>query len=180
VPKSSTASRTPMALELIKRAGSGLSMSHEKFLLVRVGDIWDQAGILQGALMPSRNGSLRNSSDEMFDLRRLVRPASSHSPRLPARLAEHPLADCYNHAGVFGDRQEMDRKKQPTLWMLPAYEPSTLVIAPVLRFYHWLVMQQQLLAVKSISQPPPAIDARRPGDPCWSKELVVVRPIFLA
>jgi hypothetical protein len=62
------------------------------------------------------------------------------------------MADRYNHACVFGDGQELPRKKQPTLWMLPAKERLDTRDGSCLEIYLRLVMQQQLLAFKSISQ----------------------------
>ena len=90
------------------------------------------------------------------------------------------MADRYDHAGVFGDGQELPRKKQPTLWMLPAYERLDTRDGSCLEIYLRLVMQQQLVAFKSISQlafQGLTLDGLETH--VWGKELVIIAPIFL-
>ena len=76
--------------------------------------------------------------------------------------------------------RKLPRKKQPPLWMLPAYERLDARDGSCLEIYLRLVMQQQFLAFKGISQlafQRLALDG--PKIHVFLKELVIVAPILL-
>src|ERR1700730_4646105 len=91
------------------------------------------------------------------------------------------MADSYDHAAVFGNGQELPRKKKPTIWMLPAYQRLDTCDGSSLEIYFGLIMQQQLLAFDSISQlalkglPLNSLETH-----VRSKEPVSATPVFLS
>ncbi len=65
---------------------------------------------------------------------------------LPARLAQHPLAERDDHAGLFRDRDEVYRRDEAALRVLPADERLEAAQAEVFERDDGLVVEHELVA----------------------------------
>ena len=82
-----------------------------------------------------------------------VREAAQEFGRLAAGLIEHPLADADDLAGLFGHRDELRRRDQPALPVLPADEGLHADHVAGRELDFGLVVQHKFPAVDRAAQP---------------------------
>ncbi len=79
-------------------------------------------------------------------------PALLPRRRLPARLAQHPLADHQDQPGLLGQRDEAARRHQPVPATRPAQQRLRAHDPPGGKLHLRLVVQQQLAARHAVAQ----------------------------
>ena len=163
MPKSSSASRTPVARSADSAAVAAASSAQHGLL-----------GDLELQLPRRQRGEIHHIRDlghpaglgqlDRRDVHAHVRrPRPQLAPPcggLPARLGEHPAAQRHDRAAALRRLDEPARAEQPVLGVLPAHERLGAAHPAVGQAHERLVVQQELAALHPVAHPG---EQRRPG-----------------
>ena len=115
-----------------------------------------------GSSVSSKHGG--DDGDDVAALKLARRQIDAHLERpqgrelrlpffgLLASLAQNPLADTQNHAALFGDGDEIDRRNDAFVGMIPAHQGFHADDAVAAQIHERLVIQAQLLPFHRLAQ----------------------------
>jgi hypothetical protein len=86
--------------------------------------------------------------------------------RLPAGLAQHPAADRHDQAGLLGERDELERRHEPALGVVPAHERLDAGDPAVVELDDRLVVELELAVLERALQVGLELEPRERASSC--------------